>query len=128
MSYFMSKTVDCAFDEAVMRTTEALKKQGFGVLTEIDVTETLAKKLGVNFRKYRILGACNPPFAYQALLVEEHIGIMMPCNVIVQELAGGRVEVAAVDPTVSMQATGNPALAPYAEQVRSKLEAVLASL
>lgn len=128
MTYFMSKTIVCSFDDAIARTVEALKQQGFGVLTEIDVKATLKKKLDVDFRNYRILGACNPPLAHQALLAEAYIGIMMPCNVVVQELAGGQVDVAAVDPVASMQATGNPALATYAQQVRSKLEIVLASL
>ena len=128
MTYFMSKTIACSFDDAIARTVEALKQQGFGVLTEIDVKATLKKKLDVDFRNYRILGACNPPLAHQALLAEAHIGIMMPCNVVVQELTAGQVEVAAVDPVASMQATANPALATYAQQVRSKLEIVLASL
>jgi uncharacterized protein (DUF302 family) len=128
MAYFMSKTVGYTFDDAIARTVEALKQQGFGVLTEIDVRATLKKKLDVDFRNYRILGACNPPLAHQALLAEAHIGIMMPCNVVVQEAPGGQVEVAAVDPIASMQATGNPALAAYAQQVRSKLETVLANI
>jgi uncharacterized protein (DUF302 family) len=128
MAYYMSKTVTHRFDEAVAQTVAALKAQGFGVLTEIDVQDTLKKKLGVDFRKYRILGACNPPFAYQALQAEDHIGILMPCNVIVQEFADGRVEVATVDPLVSMQATGNPKLGSYAQQVHDKLAAALASL
>ena len=128
MSYHMSKIVACSFEEAVVRTVEGLNKEGFGILTEIDVQETLKKKLGVDFRKYRILGACNPPFAYQALLVEEHLGILLPCNFVVQEHADGRVEVSAVDPITAMQVTGNPQLSSYAEQVKAKLSAVLEAL
>jgi uncharacterized protein (DUF302 family) len=124
----MSKIVACSFEEAVARTVEGLKKEGFGILTEIDVQETLKKKLGVDFRKYRILGACNPPFAYQALLAEEHLGILLPCNFVVQEHADGRVEVSAVDPITAMQVTGNPQLSSYAEQVKAKLSAVLEAL
>ena len=98
MSYYFNKTITLPFDEAVDRVKAELKKDGFGVLTEIDVQKTLKEKLGVDFRPYRILGACNPPFAYKALLAEDKIGTMLPCNVIVQELAPGRVEVAAIDP------------------------------
>ena len=98
MSYYFSKTINLPFDAAIIRVTEELKKEGFGVLTEIDVKATLKKKLDVDFRNYRILGACNPPFAHQALLAEDKIGTMLPCNVIVQELAPGTVEVAAIDP------------------------------
>lgn len=127
MSYFFSKTVDLGFDEAVEAVTRALKERGFGVLTEIDVKETLKKKLDVDFRKYRILGACNPHFAYQALQLEDKIGTMLPCNVVVQETGSG-VEVTAVDPLASMQAIDNPALARVAEQVRSLLRAVVDSL
>jgi uncharacterized protein (DUF302 family) len=128
MGYYMTKVVDVSHEEAVRRTVEALKQHGFGVLTEIDVKETLKKKLGVDFRNYRILGACNPPFAYQALLAEDHVGVLMPCNVIVQERLDGDVEVSTIDPTMSMQATGNAALAPHAAEIRAKLAAVLDSL
>jgi uncharacterized protein (DUF302 family) len=124
----MRKAVAGSFDDVIARTVEALKKEGFGVLTEINVTETLKKKLNVEFRNYRILGACNPPFAYQALQVEDHVGLLMPCNVVVQESAGGKVEVSAIDPVASMQATGNPLLAPFAQQVHDKLATVLAQL
>lgn len=127
MGYYLSKTLNTSFNAAVERVTEELKKEGFGVLTDIDVKETLKKKLNVDFRKYRILGACNPPFAYQALLAEGKIGILLPCNVIVQETGRG-VEVAAVDPTSSMQVVGNPKLEGVAEQVRAKLRAVIDSL
>ena len=128
MSYYFSKTINLPFDEAVTRVTEELKKEGFGVLTEIDVKATLKKKLDVDFRNYRILGACNPPFAHQALLAEDKIGTMLPCNVIVQELAPGTVEVAAIDPIASMSAVENPGLAEIGMQVRAKLQKVVESL
>ena len=128
MSYYLSKTLETSFDAAVERVTEELKKEGFGVLTEIDVQATLKKKLDVDFRRYRILGACNPSFAYQALQTEDKIGLMLPCNVIVQELAGGEIEVAAIDPVASMQAVDNPQLAQVGEQVRDKLKRVIESL
>jgi uncharacterized protein (DUF302 family) len=121
MPYYFSKTLKTTFEDAVNRTVEALKKEGFGILTDIDVKATLKKKLDVDFRNYRILGACNPPFAHQALLAEDKIGTMLPCNVIVQEHAPGRVEVAAVDPAASMQAIANPELEKIAHRVREKL-------
>lgn len=102
MSYYFSKALEISFDEAVAKVTEELKQEGFGVLTEIDVKQTLKKKLDVDFRKYKILGACNPPFAYQALQLEDKIGVMLPCNVVVQENDEGSVEISAVDPIVSM--------------------------
>jgi uncharacterized protein (DUF302 family) len=128
MSYYFSKTLNVSFEEAVARVTEELKKGGFGVLTEIDVKETLKKKLNVDFRKYRILGACNPPYAYKALQAEDKIGLMLPCNVIVQELPGGKIEVAAIDPVASMAAVNNPNLRDVGEQVRAKLKAVIDNL
>ena len=128
MSYYFSKTINLPFDEAITRVTDELKKEGFGVLTEIDVKATLKKKLDVDFRNYRILGACNPPFAHQALLAEDKIGTMLPCNVIVQELAPGTVEVAAIDPIASMSAVENPGLAEIGMQVRAKLQKVVESL
>jgi len=128
MSYYFSTTIKTTFEEAVSRVTEELKKEGFGILTEIDVQATLKKKLNVDFRPYRILGACHPPSAHQALLAEDKIGLMLPCNVIVQETGPGAVEVAAVDPVASMQAIDNPKLAGVAAQVRAKLEKVIASL
>lgn len=128
MSYYFSKTLDASFDEAVARVTEGLKREGFGVLTDIDVKETLKKKLNVDFRRYRILGACNPPFAYQALLAEDKIGVLLPCNVIVQEIGRGGVEVAAVDPASSMETVQNPKLESVAGQVREKLRAVMDAL
>ncbi len=128
MSYYFSKALKVSFDEAIARVTEALKKDGFGILTEIDVKATLKKKLNVDFRNYRILGACNPPFAYKALQAEDKIGLMLPCNVIVQELPGGKVEVAAIDPVASMAAIDNPKLRDVGEQVRAKLKAVIDNL
>ena len=128
MSYYFNKTINLPFDEAITRVTDELKKEGFGVLTEIDVKATLKKKLDVDFRNYRILGACNPPFAHQALLAEDKIGTMLPCNVIVQELAPGVVEVAAIDPVASMSAVENPGLAEIGMQVRAKLQKVVESL
>jgi uncharacterized protein (DUF302 family) len=125
MSYYFSKILPTTFDQAVLRVTEELQKDGFGILTEIDVTGTLKKKLGVDFRKYRILGACNPNFAYQALQKEAHIGTMLPCNVIVQETEDGRIEVAAVDPLVSMQGIKNPELAQVAGEVQARLKGVI---
>jgi len=128
MSYYFSKALKVSFDEAIAKVTEELKKSGFGILTEIDVKETLKKKLNVDFRNYRILGACNPPFAYKALQLEDKIGLMMPCNVIVQELSGARVEVAAIDPVASMTAVDNPKLAEVGQEVRAKLKAVIDNL
>jgi uncharacterized protein (DUF302 family) len=128
MAYYFNKTLKVSFDEAVSRVKDELKKEGFGILTEIDVQDTLKKKLNVDFKKYRILGACNPPFAYQALQAEDKIGTMLPCNVIVQESDKGNVEVAAIDPIASMQAIKNPKLQGVAEQVQSKLKKVIDSL
>ena len=102
MSYYFNKTLNLSFDKAIARVTEELKKEGFGILTDIDVKATLKQKLDVEFRKYRILGACNPPFAYKALQAEDKIGTMLPCNVIVQEISDGQVEVTAIDPLASM--------------------------
>lgn len=125
MNYFYSKITDMSFDEAITAVTELLKEEGFGVLTEIDVRETLKKKLDVDFKNYRILGACNPGFAHKALLAEDKIGVMLPCNVIVEEHEDGRVEVSAVDPVASMQAVSNDDLKPIAEEVRSNLQEVI---
>lgn len=128
MSYYFAKTLTVPFDAAVQRVTDALKEEGFGVLTDIDVRNTLKAKIGVDFRRYRILGACNPAFAHRALEVEDKIGTMLPCNVIVQETADGRTEVAAVDPVASMQGIGNAQLAPIAEQVQATLKGMIARL
>ena len=128
MYYYFSKILNVSFEEAILKVTDELRKEGFGILTDIDVKEALKKKLNVDFKKYRILGACNPPFDYQALQAEDKIGTMLPCNVIVQELADGKVEIAAVDPVASMQAIENPKLKNIAEQVRDKLKKVIENL
>jgi len=128
MSYYFNKTLMMPFDEAVERVKTELKKDGFGVLTEIDVQKTLKEKIGVDFRKYNILGACNAPYAYRALQAEDKIGTMLPCSVIVQELAPGRVEVAAIDPVASMAAVQNPDLGTVGLEVREKLKAVVERL
>jgi uncharacterized protein (DUF302 family) len=128
MSYFFSKTLKTSFAEGVRRATEALKDEGFGIITEIDVTDTLRKKIGAEFRNYRILGACNPKLAYEALQIEDKIGTMLPCNVIVQETPDGSVEIAAIDPVASMMAIDNPRLKLAAEEVRTRLQRVVASL
>ena len=125
MSYYFNKTVDMTFDEAISKVTEELKKEGFGVLTEIDVTAALKKKINVDFRKYRILGACNPGFAHKALLAEDKIGAMLPCNIIVQEVEDGKIEVAAINPVASMQAVENKSLGEIAITVQSKLKQVI---
>jgi len=125
MAYYFNKTVKGEFERVVERVVASLRQGGFGVLTEIDVRQTLRKKLGVEFRNYRILGACHPPSAYQALLAEDKIGTMLPCNVIVQEGAPGEIEVAAIDPIASMQAIQNPGLGEVAEAVREKLREVV---
>jgi len=128
MEYYFSKKTGLSFDTAIEKVTEELKKEGFGILTDIDVKETLKKKLGVDFRRYRILGACNPAFAYKALQKESKIGTMLPCNVIVQELEDGTVEVTAIDPLASMQAVQNPGLKEIAKQVQEKLKKAIESL
>lgn len=125
MKYYFNKTIEGSFDKVCQRAIEILKKEGFGVLTEIDVKEILKKKLDVDFRKYKILGACNPSFAYKALQTEDKIGIMLPCNVIVQEITEDEIEVAAVDPIASMQAVQNPNLEGIALQVQQKLKKVI---
>lgn len=128
MNYYFSKTVNTDFDTAITRVTEELKKEGFGILTEIDVKETFKKKLDVDFRKYRILGACNPNFAFEAIKAEDKIGTMLPCNVIVQEHEDGKIEVTAVDPVASMMAVKNGALGSVAGSVREKLSRVIHNL
>ena len=125
MSYYYSKLVDLDFDKTIQKVTEELKNEGFGILTEIDVKATLKKKLDVDFRNYKILGACNPPFAYKALQAERMIGAMLPCNIVVQEAEGDKTEVAAIDPAASMQAIDNPTLGEIAQDVRSKLKTVV---
>ena len=128
MGYYISTTIDGDFDAALARTEEALKAEGFGVLTRIDVQQTLKDKIGADFRPYTILGACNPTLAHEALQVEGHVGTMLPCNVVVQDAGDGRVEVAAIDPVASMQAIENPRLKQAAESVRDKLQRVIAAL
>lgn len=128
MKYYFSTRVAGSFDEVIERVTAGLKEEGFGVLTEIDVQATLKKKLDVDFRKYRILGACNPPFAYQALQAEDKIGVMLPCSVVVQETETGEIEVAAVNPPASMSSVENNALAGIAGEVSAKLERVINEL
>ena len=128
MSYYFSKILYMSFDDAVARVTTELNKKGFGVLTEIDVREALKKKLDVNFKKYKILGACNPFFAYKALQMEDKIGTMLPCNVIVQEISEGVVEVAAIDPIASMQVVDNTELRSVAEQVQDLLQKMIEAL
>lgn len=128
MGYYFSRRIEMSFDEALERVTAALREEGFGILTEINVQETLRKKLGVNFRPYRILGACNPQYAYKALQAEDKIGTMLPCSVIVQEHGAGDVEVAAIDPAASMQAIGNPALTELAREVQTRLKRALESV
>jgi uncharacterized protein (DUF302 family) len=128
MNYYFTTTLKDDFDTAIQKVTEELKKEGFGILTEIDVKETFRKKLDVDFRKYRILGACNPQMAHQAISAESKIGTMLPCNVIVQETEDGKVEVSAVDPVASMQAVENDTLGGVATQVRDKLKKVIEQL
>ncbi len=128
MSYYFVKTINASFDEAIGIATEALKKEGFGVLTTIDIHDKLKEKIGVDFQRYTILGACNPPFAYKALQAENKIGTMLPCNVIVQEVGPGKVEIAAVNPIESMKAIENPALGEVAQQVTEMLRRVIDQL
>lgn len=125
MSYSFSKKVNLSYEQAIEKTREELKKEGFGVLTEIDVRDVLKKKLNVEFKKYKILGACNPPFAYQALQSEEQIGLMLPCNLIVYEDDQGSITVAAIDPVASMHAIHNPDLIKIAGQIQQKLKKVI---
>ncbi len=128
MTYYINKTITANFDQAIELVTEALKNEGFGVLSEIDIQQKLKEKLDIDFRKYKILGACNPPNAYEALQQEDKIGTMLPCNVIVQEIGDNQVEVAAVDPTASMMAVDNEQIASIAGEIKTKLEKVIASL
>ena len=128
MQYYFAKTLPLGFDDATRRTAEALKQQGFGIITEIDVKQTLKSKIGVDFRNYRILGACNPKLAHEALQLEDKIGTMLPCNVVVQELDGGRSEIAAIDPVASMAAVDNPRLKVAAQHVQALLRKVIEAL
>lgn len=128
MKYYFNKTLHEDFEKVIDRVTEELKKEGFGILTEIDVKETLKKKLEIDYKKYKILGACNAPYAHKALQAEDKIGTMLPCNVIVQEVSKGVVEVAAVNPMASMQAVDNKRLAEIASDITAKLEHVIENL
>lgn len=128
MTYHFSTIVHMPFDAAVAAVTDVLKRHGFGVLTRIDVKETLKNKLGVDFHPYLILGACNPKMAYQALQAENKIGTMLPCNVVVQQHADGEVEISAIDPVASMQAISNAKLGAIAGQVRSLLQTAIAEV
>ena len=128
MKYYFDKTVSGTFEEVIDKVTQGLKEEGFGILTEIDVTATLKEKLDIDFKKYRILGACSPPDAYKALLAEDKIGTMLPCNVIVQEIEEGVFEVAAVNPMASMQAVENGKLSKVAEEITDKLEKIIKKL
>ena len=128
MKYYINKTLNGTFEEVIDKVTNGLKEEGFGILTEIDIKETLKKKLDVDFKKYRILGACNPPYAYKALLAEDKIGTMLPCNVIVQEVEAGVVEVAAVNPMASMMAVENENLNTIAKEITAKLEEIVKAL
>jgi uncharacterized protein (DUF302 family) len=128
MKYYFNKTIKGTFEEVIDKVTQGLKEEGFGILTEIDVTATLKEKLDIDFKKYRILGACSPPYAYKALQAEDKIGTMLPCNVIVQELEEGVFEVAAVNPMASMQAVDNENLNKVAEAITGKLEKIIKKL
>ena len=128
MTYYISKTVGLTFDDAIDAVQAALKDEGFGILTEIDVAATMKKKLDLDYPAYRILGACNPPFAHKALSLENKIGTMLPCNVIVRDQGDGKIEVAAVDPAASMQAVENEELSAVAGEVRAKLQRVIDAL
>jgi uncharacterized protein (DUF302 family) len=128
MSYYFSKILPTGFDDAIDRTTAALQAQGFGIITVVDVQQTLKNKIGVDFRKYRILGACNPKLAHEALQIEDKIGTMLPCNVVVQEMSKDKTEIAAIDPVASMQAVDNPILKEAAARVRELLKAAIEAI
>jgi uncharacterized protein (DUF302 family) len=128
MSFYHCKSVACSFETAIEKVTDALKGEGFGVLTNIDIAGKLKEKINVDFRRYAILGACNPPLAYKALQAEDKIGVMLPCNVIVQQKSPAEVEVAAIDPEATMSAIGNTALLPIAQEVAAKLKRVIEKL
>ena len=128
MAFYQNKTVRIPFDEAIAKVTESLKAEGFGVLTNIDISAKLKEKLGVDFRRYVILGACNPPLAYKALMAEDKIGVMLPCNIIIQQKSDNEIEIAAIDPEITMQAIGNDNLLPVAREVSEKLKKVVASV
>jgi len=128
MDYYFTKILNLSFEDSVTRVTDLLKTEGFGVISEINLHEKFKEKLGIDYRKYRILGACNPGFAYKALQAEEKIGTMLPCNVLVIEKEDGRTEVSAVNPVASMMAISNPELEPIANEVTAKLKKIIGSL
>jgi uncharacterized protein (DUF302 family) len=128
MAYYFAKTLATGLNDAVRRTVEALKQEGFGIITEIDVKDTFKKRINVDFRNYRILGACNPTLAHEALQIEDKVGTMLPCNVVVQDVDSGKTEVAAIDPVASMQAIDTPRLKAAAEQVGIKLRRAIENL
>lgn len=128
MDYYFSTIIHTGYDEAIAMTVEALKTEGFGIVSEIDMQAKLKEKLGVDIKRYKILGACNPSFAYKALQAEEKIGVMLPCNIAVIDKGGGTIEVAAIDPTASMMAIQNPALKPLAEEITKKLKKAIKQL
>lgn len=128
MTYYHSTTIDAPLDEALEKVRKALGDQGFGIINEIDMAKTLKEKIGADFRPYRILGACNPQLAYEALQLEDKVGTMLPCNVIVQQLPSGSIEVAAIDPVASMAAIENDALKEAAQRVRDKLQTAIDAL
>lgn len=128
MKYYFNKKVKGSFEEAIQKVTESLAKEGFGILTEIDVKATMKKKIGEDFYNYKILGACNPPYAHKALLAEDKIGTMLPCNVIVQEKEPGKIEVSAINPMASMQSVLNDDLQPIAKEISNKLKKVIEEL
>lgn len=125
MDYYFNKILQTDFDQAIMKVTEALKTEGFGIITQIDMQAKLKEKLGVDFKKYTILGACNPAFAYKALQAEEKIGTMLPCNVVVIDREDGTTEVVAVHPKASMMAIQNAAMEPLADEVTEKIKRVI---
>ena len=128
MKYFNTKIVDYSYDEALVKVAEELKKEGFGVLTEIDVKETLKTKIDVDFRRYKIMGACNPAFAHKAISAEDNLGVLLPCNFVVQENKDGKTQISSVNPLVSMQSVENENLEPIAKEVSEKLSRVMNNL
>ena len=128
MSYYIATSLNASFEDSLAKVEEALKEQGFGVISRVDLQDALKRKIGVDFRPYTILGACNPALAYEALKLEDKVGTMLPCNVVVQARGPGETEIAAIDPVASMQAIDNPELKKAAGEVRSRLEAVIRSL
>jgi uncharacterized protein (DUF302 family) len=128
MKYYNTKIVDYSYDEALVKVAEELKKEGFGVLTEIDVKETLKNKIDVDFRRYKIMGACNPSFAHKAISTEDNLGVLLPCNFVVQENKDGKTQISSVNPLISMQSVENANLEPIAKEVSEKLSRVMSNL